>query len=347
MATEKALIIKESYLHNEDALGLDDVTVRVNQDGIDLTTKRGNAFSFNFDDLAAINRLVAEKRPVRININVNTTGLNAAMVGLSTGINRAVREAAQQEQERHTLARCRCAVTPMPQESSQSWPPDWSKIDAEFKFAAVDRNGSAWVFEKRPVKFVTVFLSGIFSRQKRLGKVVLPPGLSWEDSLCERPTDELAFLSTSWADVPDKFPYVAADENGSVWGYQVSPSRADNCWYASGSSGDDCLCTVDPTSFGDWRESLRIRPGHMTNVLGITWADVPAEYPYVAADRDGRVFGYADLRPIQDDYCWWSSDKASLPCRYLRTTQLPPNLSWRNTLFVRPGYTEPVTPIGL
>lgn len=276
MATRKALVVKEAYLHNKDAPGLDDVLVIVSDDEVGLTTRHGNAISLDFGDLAAINRLVAEKQ-TGIQIQVDTSkfaAAAAASLGLAEAfsgnirqsIRQAVEAAQQQERER---ARCRCHI------STVDWQPNWAEIDPQWKYATVDDHGRVWGYACYPVR--------------------------------------------------------------NDWNiYQ--PQRAEIIGHThDGTVNRDKL----------YKRPAKLLEKAMTDVLGITWADVPVEYDFVAADSDGRVFGYARLRPIKDNACWWSNEHAPRPCRFLHITQLPPDLDWRNTLFVRPGYAEPVTPIGI
>lgn len=201
----------------------------------------------------------------------------------------------------------------------------------------------AWGYRREPSKSSRSWING---NGHPLGFDI--PNDDWT-ILYERPVvvpDSLAFLGMSWADVPDRFGYVGADKGGAVWGYAMPPKKGK--WVAlwspdGGVRGEEYgrLCHVPADSFGDWGDSLRIRPTLMKEILGVTWDDVPATHHYVAADEDGEVWSYT-RKPYQIGGSHWGITEAKplgFEGRQLTTVTLPPNLSWRNTLFTRPGYT--------
>lgn len=326
MTAKKALIIEDAYLHAEDAPGLDDAIVYVSENTVDITTHHGNALCLDFDDLAAIQDMVDEARKPKTRGALSVHIDPGTIAELSAGFDRALQG----------------AVNTVAEKQKKGWPPDWSRIPAEYNFAAVDKDGTTCAYQAKPRRGCRIW----FPNEKpclSFGSVILPANVSWRDSLCERPADsvapdELAFLGITWADVPEGWNYVAADKDGTIWAYAGPPKRClGDYWYAG--SGNRNLSRVALPTPGDWKKSLRIRPSHMEFVLDVTWADVREGYDFVAADKNGDVYAYADGRPSISDDRWCSGAMATKPTYQLCTTRLPRDLDWRNTLFVRPGYT--------
>lgn len=108
MAVREAMVIDESYLHSEDAPGLDDVTVFVSQNTVDLTTKYGNVLSLDFDDWDAISRKVrkAREQPQEFPVNLRIPdGFREAMESTVQAMAKALGE--YQQQELKDATRCR------------------------------------------------------------------------------------------------------------------------------------------------------------------------------------------------------------------------------------------------
>lgn len=75
----------------------------------------------------------------------------------------------------------------------------------------------------------------------------------------------------------------------------------------------------------------------------VDWAQVPAKYIYVAADRDGQVYGYS-IKPEPDTnkyYEWFLQDGAVGANERLYGLTLPAETTWEESLRKRPGkYAE-------
>lgn len=407
MTVKKALIIEGVYLHAVDAPELDDIQVYVSNDTVDITTHHKNTISLDFEELDAINALVAEARkPTSRAVPINLVGVQSVLAMAAgamrfSGLAATVRESEQRAVEGarnptptwspewskinekakfiakdsngKTYGYQRCprmsmnqwlggwVICSLPDDfipgnwqtslherptdevpaPAPTWPPDWSEVPVGFDHAAVDSDGRGWVYAKEPERIQAVWTAGWLEAVKDLGAVTMPSGMTWKESYCKRPlvkpVDDLAFLRLSWVDVPEQYNFVAADKNGQVWAYMLPPRCSEESIWVSRNEANKNIAQREPNTFGDWEESLRIRPTAMKQILGIDWENVPEQYNFVAADVDGTVYGYPS-RPSVTSTAVWSP---TYPFGKLAHITLPPNLSWRNTLFVRPGYTEP------
>jgi hypothetical protein len=71
-------------------------------------------------------------------------------------------------------------------EQQATWPPNWSEIPLEFDKAAVSAFGYAYAYSGEVCLAQSWWCSN--SPCLYIGRVTLPPGQSWRDSLCERHT---------------------------------------------------------------------------------------------------------------------------------------------------------------
>lgn len=70
-----------------------------------------------------------------------------------------------------------------------SWGPDWSKIDKRYNYYAVDRIGFAYVYTTKPDNTLWDYEwnNTEFGGYLKVGKVTLPKGVKWSDTLLTRP----------------------------------------------------------------------------------------------------------------------------------------------------------------
>jgi len=305
MVTRKALVIEDAFLRDEDAPAPEDVLVFVGEYTVDLATYSGAVITLEHSDLEAIQRMMAEEK-----------GVNRSALGSLSG----------------TV-------------EGKPWQPDWSKIPEWVKFISKDANGMAWGYASCPTIFwgnTKWFSSGIHERLPELDHQI--PG-SWDESLRIRQSKDkqggLEPWQPDWSKLDPEIKFVTRDENsGQAWGWKLQPIRdvyrdgKGGFWH---SGGGRVLDFAIPDHV-DWTTVHERPQGDELAFLGLSWADVPEPYKYVAMDEDGQVFGYA-MRPWVDGRAWWRNTKDNVPPQHLCRVQLPANLDWRNTLFVRPGYT--------
>lgn len=303
MAVKKALVIEGVYLHTEDAPGLDDIQVYVSGETVDITTHHKNTISLDFEELDAINALVAE----------------------------AVRESEQRAVEGA-------------RNSTHTWPPDWSKIPEAIKFIAKDSDGKVYGFVKRPRAFGLAgngfWWNDPATTNTKLLNVTIPG--DWQTSLHERPVVVAPTWSPDWSKIPVGFDHAAVDADGRAWAYPQMPKTLSAMWATHFLGNAHSIGYVVLPAGMTWTNSYCKRPLVIDDLafLGMTWADVPEMYNFVAVDEDGKVYSFTS-RPEPGILLpgIWMHDKP-MGFRKLIQITLPPNLDWRNTLFVRPGYTE-------
>lgn len=70
----------------------------------------------------------------------------------------------------------------------QDYVPDWSNIEPEYKFVAVDANGQVCKFTHHPVALVTIHIvsMGYSDRVENID----PPGENFKNMIYKRPVDQ-------------------------------------------------------------------------------------------------------------------------------------------------------------
>lgn len=128
-------------------------------------------------------------------------------------------------------------------------------IPKDYGWAAVDKDGSAWAFSRKPERRDRswIRLDGDITL---LGKNFDPN--DWQDSLVCRETAEQPLpKKLTAADIPEGFSYAAVNKNGSGYAFKKRPLLSGLFW-----AGD---CEIDGYEFlggfdsSDWVNSLVIR----------------------------------------------------------------------------------------
>ncbi len=369
MATKEALVIEDAYLESEDAPALEDVLVYVGENTVDFTTRRGSTITLEFEDLAAINRKVqvakarkAMTSPVTRGIALGI-GLHAA--ALPPGL-RGLYERTLQVEENRALA------------EQASWQLDWDEINPEINYVTKDENGRTHCFSKPPFRDAHHWEPAPGDEKFPLFSILIPPTIPWTtlhtrplaannityninitnaqpvvaETLKKALEPERPSWPPDWSTIPDNCNFVAVDANGIAYAYKekpwLNPFVRDQFFAGLFGYAKEIGYVTLPNGMS-WEDSLCERPAtpSLQEVLGVDWDYVKPGYNFVAADKDGRVFAYT-ARPQaypEPHLQLWARDESSaswdnFEFYHIKTITLPDNLDWRNTLFVRPGYTE-------
>ncbi len=71
---------------------------------------------------------------------------------------------------------------------SKEFNPDWAAIPPAYKWAAVDRDGSAWAFESEPRKYRELYGWHVDGPETAYLLGFGFDATNWKNSLCQRPT---------------------------------------------------------------------------------------------------------------------------------------------------------------
>lgn len=138
---------------------------------------------------------------------------------------------------------------------------NWAHIPEVFNYAAVDKDGSAWAFQQKPVlneqyeNWATDIPEYLFQIGQGFDST------DWQNSLVSK--NEVAKpKKLTAADIPDGFSYAAVNENGSGYAFKTRPLLSGLFW-AGG-------CELDSYEFlggfdsGNWQNSLVSRESQET-----------------------------------------------------------------------------------
>lgn len=66
-----------------------------------------------------------------------------------------------------------------------------------------------------------------------------------------------------WSAIDERFRYVAADKDGSVWAYELEPDAplGGTTVWCNGGGGTLDILDIKAPAYLNWRKSLRVRPG--------------------------------------------------------------------------------------
>jgi hypothetical protein len=97
----------------------------------------------------------------------------------------------------------------------------------------------------------------------RLRQIIINEGNKWRDYHTdpEKKAYWQAFADQAnrydWKSLPDWMNFVAIDENGKAYGYDIEPYTDCGAWHGSGK----CYCTTGTLEAGeDWTQTLEERP---------------------------------------------------------------------------------------
>jgi hypothetical protein len=123
---------------------------------------------------------------------------------------------------------------------------NWSLVPAHFDWIATDEDGETFAFSDRPTAEDSFKGCGYWSvddsvRHLWIGHEGYKFRLGtceWKSTLIERPNRATRLKpSINWEVVPDKYRWLATDENGESWLYQNKPEIHNDRW-------------IDPTGAG-------------------------------------------------------------------------------------------------
>ena len=90
---------------------------------------------------------------------------------------------------------------------------DWSKVPNKFKWAAMDQEGTIWLYLSEPIAEEDRFIPASFSESSEMYSLANP---YWRDTLTERPAEQESEGWIEWMENPTRFEKCPVDEDVSV-----------------------------------------------------------------------------------------------------------------------------------
>lgn len=172
----------------------------------------------------------------------------------------------------------------------------WDLIPAMYNWIAKDKNIGWFAYKNRPRQSDTTWGNDGPCDEIDPDDYNIPD-IDWRESLMQRPVqNEAAVLeerpsdkfAVNWSDVPAWAQWVAQDENGAVWAYELRPVMEDTVWFPDRTSG--ARATPIPRGKANplWKKTLTQRP------QPAVWDNAPEWANWLAMDKDGRWFWFSD-----------------------------------------------------
>ena len=178
-------------------------------------------------------------------------------------------------------------------------------IPEGYYFAAVDKDGWAFAYERMPV-----LLPNTYDVDYNLGHgppVTIGHGYDatdWENSLVSRKPAELPQPKKLTADdIPKGYNYAAVDGDGTAYAYFDCPFIGLNLsdWTVNGRNYE----RIGEFDASDWENSLVSRkPAELPQPKKLTAENIPDGYYYAAVDPNGHAYAYKKTPIVLSNRMW-------------------------------------------
>jgi hypothetical protein len=176
-------------------------------------------------------------------------------------------------------------------------------IPTHYSYAAVDKDGFAYAYKKRPVLISSLH----WSRSTHDDSIPHPLGggfdaSDWLNSLVYY-TESIKMQKLTENDIPEGYKFAAVDEDGIAYAFKTIPelNRNDACWYPTDEE-NSLLRVGEDFDATNWTTSLVAKK----TLKKLTIDDIPEGYSWAAVDSDGFAYAH-ETKPIITANGEWKS----------------------------------------